>query len=177
MHLLGASNYCFRSDQNYKCGRKKQNQVFISSVLKVPLMFFHIYSAPFRSPPLVQGKGFLCLCPLSLVRQDLLCHGKQSTAVCSAAPQIILLLQISLWESARIAILQWITCCWMHSNTSSLFLLYSVIYKGDGGFPPPPPLWEGTGGSLWRAGGASTSAIISINTDSPMEMESAQCYF
>ena len=67
-------------------GKKEGNQVFISSLLKVPLVFLHVSCAPSHSPPSGQGKDSLCLCPLILVLQDLLCHAEQPRAVCRAAP-------------------------------------------------------------------------------------------
>lgn len=42
-------------------GKKEGNQVFISSFLKVPLLFLHVSCAPSHSAPLAQGKGSLCL--------------------------------------------------------------------------------------------------------------------
>ena len=55
MHLFRASNYVFRTGQNDKCGRKEGKQVFISSLLKVPLMFL-LCSLPF--PSLSTGRRF-----------------------------------------------------------------------------------------------------------------------
>lgn len=167
MHLFRASTYIFRTGQNDKCGKKKKKEIkaLFHPSWRCLWCFFTCFLFFLPFPSLSAEKGFTMFASFESYRSGLALSYWATQGCFRAALWISLLLQISIWESAKInASLSSVDSLLPNASWHILFLL---LYSGgdlEGGwFPPPMSSHQRLPGC--RCEEPSTSATTSTSAD------------